>query len=395
MTTKRDYYEVLGVSKDASAEDVKKAYRKLALKYHPDRNPGDKTSEEKFKEIAEAYEVLSDPQKKAAYDQFGHAGLGAGVGQGQGYGGFGGGFGVDLEEALRMFMGEFGRGGGGGSFGSSIFGDFFEEAGFGGTRQRKKVRGDDLRYDMDVSLEEAAFGVKKEISVTMHEHCKECHGEGNAPGTSKSACSTCNGTGMAYTRQGFFTISSTCNKCQGSGFMIKNPCKVCRGSGTIPEKKTIAVKVPAGVETGSRLKIGGAGESGPKGGEAGDLYIIINVIEHPLFKRQGEDLLCDMPVSFVTVSLGGEVEAPTLDGWIKLKIPSGTQPGKVFRIKGKGMPVIHGYQRGDLYIRINVEIPAHLGSEERRILEQIAKSGNKIFPETQGFIDKAKKLFNK
>lgn len=389
MTQKRDYYEVLGVDRSASTEEIKKAYRKLALKHHPDKNPGDKSAEERFKEIAEAYEVLSDPQKKAAYDQFGHAGLGAGVGAG----GFSGGFGVDLEEALRMFMGEFGRGFGGGS----MFGDFFEEEeGWHGTRTRRKTRGADLRYDMEITIEEAAFGTKNEIDVIINEVCKTCGGEGTAHGTPRSKCPSCEGSGMVYSRQGFFAISRTCGKCQGSGTIIKNPCKSCHGAGTVPENKKIAVKVPAGVETGSRLRITGGGEPSPRGGTPGDLYIIIHVREHPVFKRQGDDLLCEMPISFVTAALGDEVEVPTLDGRIKLKIPPGTQPGKVFRVKDKGMPAIHGYGRGDLYIQVNIEVPTHLTNEERKILEQLSESGKgRIFPETQSFMDKIRRLFEK
>lgn len=391
MAEKRDYYEVLGVDRNASTEEIKKAYRKLALKYHPDRNPGDKSSEEKFKEIAEAYEVLSDPQKKAAYDQFGHAGVGVGVGAGPGFGGFG----VDLEEALRMFMSEFGRG-----FGGGIFGDSFEEEmGWPGTRTRhppRRERGADLRYDMGITLEEAAFGTKKEITVTINETCKTCNGEGTALGTSRTTCPTCDGSGMVYSRQGLFMISRTCNKCQGTGSIVKTPCKTCRGAGTIPENKMIAVKVPDGVETGSRLRITGAGEPGPRGGQPGDLYIVIHVKEHPIFQRQGDDLLCEMPISFVTASLGDDVEVPILDGRIKLKIPPGTQSGKVFRVKGKGMPEVHGYGRGDLYIRVNVEIPTHLGGEERRLIEKLGEIGKeRIFPITQAFIDKVRRLFSK
>lgn len=390
MAEKRDYYEVLGVDRGASTDELKKSYRKLALKYHPDRNPGDKTSEEKFKEIAEAYEVLSDPQKKSAYDQFGHAGLGAGIGAGAGP--FGGGFGVDLEEALRMFMGEFGKG-----FGSSIFGDTFDEGmGLHGARRGHKPRGSDLRYDMEISLEDAAFGTKREISVTINETCKSCHGEGTAHGTGRTRCPSCDGAGMVYSRQGFFTISRACNKCQGTGSVVKNPCKECRGAGTVPEDKRIAVKVPGGVETGSRLRVTGGGEPGIKGGEPGDLYIIMHVQEHPIFQRQGDDLLCEMPISFVTASIGDDIEIPTLDGRIKLKIPPGTQSGKVFRIKGRGMPEIHGYGRGDLYIRVSVEVPTHLGGEERKTIEKLGEIGKEhIFPMTKEFIEKVKRMFEK
>lgn len=386
MAEKRDYYELLGVARNASIDDIKKSYRKLALKYHPDRNPGDKSSEEKFKEVAEAYEVLSDPQKKSAYDQFGHAGVGAGAGT-AGFGG--GGFGVDLEEALRMFMGEFGRGSG-----NSVFGDFFEEsAGWQGGGRRHKVRGNDLRYDMEITLEEAAFGTKKEIQAVINETCKACNGEG---GIGRSACSNCNGSGMAYSRQGIFTISRTCSKCHGTGAVVKTHCKTCRGAGTLPENKRISVKVPDGVETGSRLRITSAGDPGPKGGEPGDLYIIIHVKEHPLFKREGDDLLCEMPVSFITAATGDDVEVPTLDGRIKLRIPPGTQSGKIFKVKGKGMPDIHGYGRGDLYIRITAEVPAHLGTEERRLLEKLAETAKEqSFPMTHVFNEKVKKLFEK
>lgn len=387
MPQKRDYYEVLGISRNASAEELKKAYRKLAIKYHPDKNPGNKDAEESFKEIAEAYEVLSDPQKKTTYDQFGHAGLGAGVGAGSG--GFGG-FSMDLEEALRMFMGESGRG-----FGNSIFSDFFEdETDRAGTKTRRRQKGRDLRCDMVVSLEDAVFGLKKEISVTINEQCKTCYGEGIAPGSSRVTCPNCSGNGMVYSRQGFFTVSRTCSKCQGTGSIVKNPCKKCRGVGTVPEQKKIAVKVPSGVETGSRLRVTGAGEPGPRGGEPGDLYIIIHVKEHPIFQRQGDDLVLEIPLSIITASLGDSIEIPTLDGRIKLKIPPGTQTGKVFRVKSKGMPEVHGYGRGDLYIRITIEVPTHLGGEERRLLQRLEEAGReRIFPVTRAFMDKMRRLF--
>lgn len=385
MTQKRDYYEVLGVNHSASSDEMKKAYRKLALKYHPDRNPGDKDAEEKFKEVTEAYEVLNDSQKRATYDQLGHAGLsGAGAGAG-----FGGGFGVDLEEALRMFMGEFGRG-----FGGSIFDNFFGEEMGGRTRTQRRVRGADLRYDMKITLEEAASGCKKEITVTISELCDICKGDGAAPGSSRVKCSTCDGAGMVYSSQGFFTIQRTCNKCQGSGTIIKNSCKKCRGTGRIPNRKKISVKVPQGVETGSRLKINGAGEAPPPGGEPGDLYIIIYVLDHELFQRQGDDILCEMPISFIDASLGGGVDVPTLDGRVKLKIPSGTQSGKIFRIRGKGIARLHGYGRGDQYVRVIVEVPTRLSEEERKLLKKLSEAGkDRIFPQSYGFIQKAKKFF--
>lgn len=381
MTTKRDYYEILGVGKNATSEDIKKVYRKQALKYHPDRNPGDKSAEEKFKEVSEAYEVLSDPQKKSTYDQFGHAGL-AGAGMGAGTGGFGG-FGVDLEEALRMFMGEFGRG-----YGRSIFDNFFDEMDMGGARTRS--RGADVRQDIQITLEEAALGIKKEIAVTINEPCKDCGAKG---GTGQMNCVQCAGQGMTYTRQGFFSLSRTCSRCGGTGVIVKKTCPSCGGKGTIPQRKKISVKIPAGVETGSRLRVTGAGEAGPPGADSGDLYLVIHVAEHELFARQGDDVVTELPISFVIASLGGEVDVPTLDGKVHLKIPAGTQPGKIFRLRGKGISRLHGYGRGDQYVRVSVEVPTHLSSKEKQLLQQLAEAGGtRIFPQVEGFIRKAKKF---
>ena len=387
MTTKRDYYEILGIEKGIDTDAIKKAYRKLALKYHPDRNPGNKDAEEHFKEVSEAYEVLSDPQKRANYDQFGHAGLsGAGFGTaGAGAGGFGG-FGVDLEEALRMFMGEFGRG-----YGRSIFDDFFSDMGHGGARARS--RGADLRRDLQISLQEAALGLKKEITVKINQTCKTCNGQGTAPGTSRVTCAQCKGQGTSYSRQGFITFSNTCNKCGGSGTVVEKPCKTCGGQGTIPEKKNIVVKIPAGVETGSRLRIAGSGESGPPGSEPGDLYLVIHVAGHEIFSRQGDNLVAEIPVAFTTAALGGEEDIPTLDGRVKLKIPAGTQSGKIFRLRGKGIPRLHSHGKGDLYIRIIVEVPTNLSAKEKQLLKEFSEvSGNRIFPQVEGFLRKAKKV---
>ena len=393
MTDKRDYYEVLGVGKKATSEEMKKAYRKLALKYHPDKNAGDKSAEEKFKEVAEAYEVLSDPQKKSLYDQYGHAGLGAGTGGGPG--GFGG-VNVDLKTAEDIFRTVFSGGMGGGYGGGSIFGDLFGEGERGewtGTGGRQKLRGANLRYDMAVSLADAAFGIKKEIEVTIQEPCQQCNGQGTAPGSSVVTCSVCKGRGTVYSKQGFFAISRPCSKCHGTGTIIKDPCRTCNGRGYVPVHKKIAVKVPTGVETGSRLKVKGAGEAGPQGGVPGDLYIILHVKEHPLFQRQGDDLICDMPVTLVKAALGDKVEIPTLYGRVRLKVPAGTQTGKVLVLGGKGMPKVYGYGRGNLYIRVAVETPTRLNGEERRLVKRLGESGNsRIFPVTQSFVDKANRM---
>ena len=392
MSDKRDYYEVLGVGRNAASEEMKKAYRKLALKYHPDKNPGDKSAEEKFKEVAEAYEVLSDPQKKSLYDQYGHAGLGAGIGAGAG-GGFGG-VNVDLKTAEEIFKTVF-SGGMGGGYGDSIFGDLFGEgAEWSGARTQQRLKGANLRYDMTVSLADAAFGAKKEIAVTMQEPCRQCNGQGTAPGSSVVTCSACKGRGTVYSKQGFFAISRPCSKCHGTGTIIKDPCKACRGQGFMPVHKNIAVQVPAGVETGSRLRVTGAGEPGPQGGVPGDLYIIIHVREHPLFQRQGDDLICDMPVTSVMAALGDKVEIPTLYGKVRLKIPAGTQTGKILILKGKGMPKVYGYGKGNLYIRIAVEIPTRLSSEERRLIQKLGELGEgRIYPTTQSFIARANRFF--
>jgi len=385
MAEKRDYYEILGVKNDASADDLKKAYRKLALKYHPDRNPGNKDAEERFKEITEAYEVISDPQKRAVYDQYGKEGL-SGAGSG---GGFGGGFGVNLEEALRKFMGEFGHGGGG-----SIFDDFFGEGMGSWSGTKHAQRGADLRYDIKLKLPEAAFGCKKEIDVIVHELCDVCKGTGAAPGTSKIKCPVCGGRGSVYSSQGFFTVSRTCNRCRGTGTIIKTPCRNCHGTGRISSRKRIVVKIPAGVETGSRIRVSGAGEAAPAGGRPGDLYIIIYVEEHELFQRQGTDILCEIPISSILAALGGEVTIPVLDGKVKLKIPAGTQSGKVFRIRGKGIPRLHGYGRGNHYVRVIVEVPVRLSEEERRLLRKLSEAGNgRIFPLTSAFAKKIKRFF--
>lgn len=385
MATKKDYYDLLGVSKGVSVEELKKAYRKLAIKYHPDKNPGDKQSEEKFKEVSEAYEVLADPQKRSMYDQYGHAGV---SGAGAGGGGFGGGgFGVDLEEALRMFMGEFGRG-----FGSSSFGDFFG-GGFGG--QRATLKGRDVRQEMEITLKEAAFGCKKELTVTVNERCSSCSGSGAAEGAGRDTCPQCRGNGTVYSKQGFFAVQRTCPKCDGAGSIIKKKCKSCNGSGSKPNRKKISVKVPAGVETGSRLRVSGAGEASPPGGESGDLYIILYVREHEFFARQGDDIICEVPISFVLAALGGEMSVPTLDGEVKLKIPAGTQPAKIFRLKGKGIPQLQGYARGDQYIRVIVEVPTKLKEEEKELLKKLAKiGGTRIFPQTGSFIEKVRKFFS-
>ncbi len=363
----KDYYELLGVSKDASETDLKKAFRQLAMKYHPDRNPGDKASEEKFKEINEAYSCLSDPAKRANYDRFGTA---EGPGAGAGYGPFGAGTGF-------------------GDVFDDIFGDFFGT--FSGQRRTRPSRGDDLRYDLTLTLSDAVFGVEKLIQFPRLEECGECRGSGSEPGKSPEVCPSCKGAGQVRFQQGFFSVSKTCGKCYGSGKIVTNPCKSCRGAGKIENLKSISVKIPAGVDTGSRLRIHGEGEPGAYGGPKGDLYVVLTVAEHPFFKRDGTELYCEVPVSFPQAALGSEIEVPTLDGTARLKIPPGTSSGKIFLLKGKGAPRIGSHHRGNQAVRIYIDVPERLTPRQRELLEEFASiNGDEV---SKTFKEKLKDLF--
>jgi len=362
---KRDCYEVLGVHKNASETEIKKAFRKLAIQFHPDKNQGDKAAEEKFKEATEAYEILSDAQKRAQYDQFGHAGV-------SGAGGFsGGGF------------------GGGSPFGD-IFNDIFGDI-FGGNSGRRTHgrRGDDLLYNMEILFEEAAFGCEKKIDVPYSKRCPACNGTGAKPGTEPKICPSCRGAGQVRYQQGFFSVSKTCPQCNGEGKVVDDPCTECRGKGSIKDTKTISVKVPGGVETGSRLKISGEGGQGVKGGPNGDLYVAISVKEHAIFQREDDNVLCEIPISFAQAALGCEIEVPTLDGKVSMKIPDGTQSGKVYRLRGKGIPSLQGYGRGDQLVIVKVETPTNLNKRQKEILEEFAKmSGEEAHPMKKSFLDK-------
>lgn len=346
---KQDYYELLSVPRNASDAEIKKAYRRLAMKYHPDRNPDDKTAEDKFKEAKEAYDVLSDPHKRAAYDQFGHAG-------------------VDPSAAAG------GHGFRGANF-SDIFDDVFGDI-FGGGRGGRSAsyRGADLRYDQELSLEEAVRGTTVKIRVPTHVGCTVCDGSGAKPGTTPITCTTCGGQGQVRMQQGFFSIQQTCPRCKGRGTTISEPCPTCHGHGRVQEIKTLSVKVPAGVDSGDRIRLAGEGEAGEKGGVPGDLYVQIRVRPHPLFSREGSDLHCEMPIAFATATLGGEIEAPSLEGRVKLKIPSGTQTGKVFRLRGKGVRPVHGGGIGDLLCRVVVETPVNLSDEQKELLRAFEQS---------------------
>ena len=366
MSPKRDYYEVLGVSPDASPEEIKKAYRKLAHAHHPDKNPGDTSAEDRFKEIGEAYAVLSDAEKRESYNRFGTAGRG-----GEGFGDFDPGFG-------------------------SIFDDIFE--GFFGGRTgrstRSAHRGADLRYNLEIRFEEAATGVEKEIVIPRMEMCATCRGSGAKAGSQPVTCKTCRGTGQVRFSQGFLTVSQTCSRCRGEGRIVEHPCAACRGLGQTKAERTLTVKVPAGVETGTRLKLAGEGEAGVRGGGPGDLYVVIVVKEHPLFTRQGDDIYCEVPVSFTQAALGAQIEIPTITAKTTLKVPPGTQTGAEFRVRGKGFPNVRGYGHGDLLARIFVEVPTHLTAKQRDVLEQYAKLENgEGSPLVQGFWDKVKTLF--
>ncbi len=383
---KQDYYEVLGVSRGASQEEIKKAYRRLAVKYHPDKTPG-KDSEGKFKEAAEAYEVLSDPQKRTQYDQFGHEGIQAESSRGGSFGGFG----FDLEEALRMFNSAFG--GSSRERTGSIFDDFFG----GTTVEEGKVRreGANLRYDLEISLSQAALGMEIAIQVPRSESCSVCQGTGAKPGTTPKTCSTCRGSGQVRYSQGFFSVRQTCNRCRGEGKVIETLCGNCRGEGSVRHRRKILVKVPPGVETGSRLRMAGEGEAGQRGAPSGDLYIIIHVKENELFERHGNDLLCEVPISFSQAALGAEVSVPTLDGSVKMKIPAATQTGRVFRLKGKGITNLHGYGKGHQYVRVVVETPARLNEKQKAMLHEFVKSGGENnHPFKKSFLEKLKRALS-
>ncbi|MCM2679658.1 molecular chaperone DnaJ [Echinimonas agarilytica] len=369
--SKRDYYEVLGVGRDASDRDIKKAYKRLAMKYHPDRNSGDENTEEQFKELKEAYEVLSDSQKKAAYDQYGHAAFE------QGQGGFGGGAGA----------GDFG----------DIFGDVFGDIfGGGGGRRRGPQRGADLRYNMELTLEEAVKGIKKEIKIPSWVSCEPCDGSGAKKGTKPQTCGTCHGTGQVQMRQGFFAVQQTCPTCKGQGQIIKDPCGECHGQGRKQTTKTLSVSIPAGVDNGDRIRLAGEGEAGEPGAPAGDLYVQMHVAEHPIFVRDGSNLYCDVPISFTQAALGGEIEVPTLDGRVNLKIPAETQTGRMFRMRGKGVKSVRGGGLGDLMCKVVIETPIKLNEKQRQLLEEFEESMGESShrPKATGFLDGVKKFFD-
>jgi molecular chaperone DnaJ len=376
--SKRDFYEILGVNRDAADDEIKKAYRKLAMKHHPDRNPDNPAAEEKFKEVKEAYEILSDAQKRSAYDQFGHAGIeqggmGAGGGAGFGGGGFADAFGGIFDEIFG------GRAGGGGGGRSNIY------------------RGADLRYNLEISLEQAAHGTETKIRIPTMEVCDPCKGSGAKPGTQPKTCPTCSGSGQVRLQQGFFSIQQTCPKCHGTGRYIPEPCNTCSGAGRIKQHKTLAVKIPAGVDEGDRIRLAGEGEHGVNGGPPGDLYVQIHLKAHAVFTRDHNDLHCEMPISFTTAALGGEIEIPTLDGAAGIKIPAETQSGRVFRLRGKGIKGVRSHTHGDLMCHVVVETPVNLTDRQKELLKELEESsrdqGAKHNPRAKSWMDKVKEFF--
>lgn len=377
---KRDYYELLGVGRDASEADLKKAYRKLAMENHPDRNPDDPAAEDRFKQISEAYTVLSDPQRRAQYDRFGHAGAGPG--------GFGGDFG-DLGGFQDLF--------------ESLFGDVF--GGGGGARRRRGrgQRGADLRYNLELELADVLAGTNRSLKIPKMRRCGGCSGSGVSPGHTPTTCERCRGSGQMVFTQGFFRVNRPCDACQGAGEIVKDPCTECRGVGRVEGQQTLDVTIPAGVDDGARLRLTGEGEAGIAGGPAGDLYVVVSVRAHPLFTRDGTDLHCDVPISFVQAALGDEIDVPTLEGKVQMRVPDGTQSGKLLRLKGRGLPPLMPRadrsqlerMRGDLYVRIFVEVPTKLSARQRELLEEFAKeSGTDVSPAAKGFMDKLRDLFD-
>jgi molecular chaperone DnaJ len=377
MATKRDYYDILGINRDASDEEIKKAYRKLAMKFHPDRNPDSKDAEEKFKEAKEAYEILSEADKRRAYDAYGHAGVNPNMGGGPG-----------------------GFSGGGEGFGgfSEAFGDIFGEIFGGGRRGGQQVyRGADLRYNMEITLEQAARGTETKIRIPTLDECETCHGSGAKPGTQAKTCHTCGGQGQVRMQQGFFSLQQTCPTCHGTGKVIPEPCTTCDGTGRVKHHKTLSVKIPSGVDDGDRIRLAGEGEAGMNGGPPGDLYVVIQLKPHSMFQREGADLHCEMPISFTVAALGGEIHIPTLDGEARIKIPAETQSGQVFRLRGKGIRPVRSSVAGDLMCHVVVETPVRLTDRQKEILRELEeinkKDGDKHNPRAKSFMDKVKEFF--
>jgi molecular chaperone DnaJ len=377
-TGKRDYYEVLGISRNATPDEIKKSYRKLAVQYHPDKNQGESASEEKFKEVSEAYEILRDPDKRAAYDRFGHNAFGPG--SRGGFGGF-----HNPEDIFREVFGGAGGGLGG------IFEQFF---GGGQADPSGPSAGSDLRYNLQITFEESYAGVEKEISFHKLDVCGTCSGDGSAKGSSPKTCSTCRGSGQVTATRGFFAIRQACPTCRGNGVVIENPCPDCRGEGRVDRKTSIKVRVPAGVEDGTRLRSGGGGEGGMRGGPPGDLYVVIHVKPHEVFAREGDHLFCEVPITFTMATLGGEMDVPTPSGKERKKIPAGTQPGTLFRLKGKGMPHVSGRGHGDLIVKVAVEVPTHLNAEQKKKLHEFAElCDENTSPLRKSFLERAKEFF--
>jgi molecular chaperone DnaJ len=374
--SKRDYYEVLGVSREATEQEIKSAYRKLALKYHPDRNPGDKVAEDQFKEAAEAYAVLADAEKRAAYDRFGHAGVSSGAGAG----GFDPTIFADFGDIFGGLRDIFG------------FGDIF-----GGGRRGGPQRGSDLRYDMEISFEESARGAETSVQIPRQEPCQACRGTGSASGSAPAVCPQCSGRGQIRYQQGFFTVAQTCRQCGGAGRVITKPCAECKGHGTEQRQHKLTVKIPAGIASGQRLRLHGEGEAGSAGGPHGDLYVVVHVQESLIFQREGDDLFCRVPITFPIAALGGQVKVPTLDADEALTVPEGTHSGQVFRLRGKGMPSVTGRGRGDLHVAVDVVTPKKLTREQRHLLEQLAKTMpvDKLQPRKRADEDEDRSVFDK